>query len=340
MLTEDIQLGYRIAKVGDKLIEESQNKHALRSRLCHELDGTLKAVVEPVQNFVTTFPERYNSAILTGDTASAMLSLLGYCIAWIHTGKELTSISKSYVNLIKRSTKYQQNAVVHLAMSSFGLSIYLSAQTQVELNIKSYDELNAIGASTQNLQLLHQNLINEMSCYFWMRDYIKVAQLSAKFKPTGHKRILQVVRIFFEGIAYLTLARHTRQPNWRKTGEEALEKIKWWAQVSNWNFENMKILLEAELHYLNGDLKLANTSYKAAIVSAHSHRYLHYEALSFELYGIFCIENQAVDKGVEQLRLALERYTQWGAKRKVEALQEFIDLVDTKHLQNKLKIRI
>ena len=105
MLTEDIQLGYRIAKVGDKLIEESQNKHALRSRLCHELDGTLKAVVEPVQNFVTTLPERYNSAILTGDTASAMLSLLGYCIGWIHTGKELTSISKSYVNLIKRSVR-------------------------------------------------------------------------------------------------------------------------------------------------------------------------------------------------------------------------------------------
>lgn len=57
-----MRLGYRIGKVCDYLIEESAHRDALRSRLTHELDGTLKVMVEPVQTALSVYPERYNSA--------------------------------------------------------------------------------------------------------------------------------------------------------------------------------------------------------------------------------------------------------------------------------------
>lgn len=72
-----------------------------------------------------------------------------------------------------------------------------------------------------------------------MRNYTKVAELSAKHKPTGQKRILEVMRIFFEGIAAFNLARQTHQPRYRETGEAALEKLNRWQKISSWNFENM-----------------------------------------------------------------------------------------------------
>ena len=41
-------------------------------------------------------------------------------------------------------------------------------------------------------------------------------------------------------------------------------------------------------------------------------------------YGIFCLETQAGDKGVEQLHLALIKYKERGAKRKVKEVQVFM----------------
>ena len=65
--TEEVELGYRIGKIGESLISESKNRHALRSRLCFQLEGTLKVLVEPVQSVVPLFIELYNSAMQTGN---------------------------------------------------------------------------------------------------------------------------------------------------------------------------------------------------------------------------------------------------------------------------------
>ncbi|KAL7530281.1 hypothetical protein ACHAXR_003401 [Thalassiosira sp. AJA248-18] len=97
------------------------------------------------------------------------------------------------------------------------------------------------------------------------------------------------------------------------------------ALVNQWNFLNKSQLLKAELHYLNRDFKSAEDAYKASIKSAREHKLIHEEALANELYGIFCIENMKVDKGIEQLHIAVGKYKQWGANKKADKLQLFID---------------
>ena len=212
-------------------------------------------------------------------------------------------------------------------MSSFGTCLYLSGKRDHGLEIKSYDELNEIGRRTNQVNLLYQNFFNVLSCHFWMGDYTKVVELGEKHKPTGQKRILEVIRTYFEGIACLTVARQTKQSNWRTKGEEALEKMLKWEEISAWNFSNMARLLEAQLHYLNGDLESADVAYKASIASAHTSKFIHYEALAYELYSIFLIENKATEKGIEQLTVSLSRYAEWGADKKVEDLSSFLELV-------------
>ena len=156
---------------------------------------------------------------------------------------------------------------------------------------------------------------------------MKVAELGEKHKRTGQKRSLEVIRIFFEGIACLSLARQTHKPNWRKTGEDALENMSRWEDISSRNFEHMAKLLQAEVHYLNGDLTSSDDSYKASIKAAREHKFIHYEALGYELYGIFCIETKNVEKGMEKLQISVARYIEWGADRKVEDLRSFMELV-------------
>ena len=88
------------------------------------------------------------------------------------------------------------------------------------------------------------------------------------------------------------------------------------------------MLLQAEVHYTDGDIQSAERSYAASIKAARDHRFLHHEALAYELYGMCLVETQQRKKGAAQLRLALDRYERWGAGRKVEHLQEVIASVD------------
>jgi len=338
--TDEARLGYRIGKVGEELIQESPNRHALRSRLVHELDGTLKAFVEPVHSLNATFHDIYNSALMSGDIDCAMLSSVGYCVGLLHTGKSLAFLATSVTACIKQSIKYQQNTTLFLGMSVFLACMQLTGSSTSEVDVKSYEELNEIGTRTDNMQLLHQNLINTMSCHFWKRDYMKVVQLLALHKPPEHKRTLVVVRVFFEGIASLNLARQTHQQDLRKKGELSLEKVLKWADLSTWNFENMALLLQAELEYLNGDLEAARAAYEASIMSARDHKYLHYEALAHELYGIFCLENRMTGEGMKQLHYSFDKYTQWGAMEKVKELQIFMGIVDPSYLRRELQIQI
>ncbi|KAL7538350.1 hypothetical protein ACHAXR_011289 [Thalassiosira sp. AJA248-18] len=96
------------------------------------------------------------------------------------------------------------------------------------------------------------------------------------------------------------------------------------ALVSEWNWLNKSLLLKAELHYLNGSYQSAENAYKASITSAREHKMINEEALANELYGIFCIENKMVDKGIEQLHTAVDKYKEWGANKKADDLQLFI----------------
>lgn len=164
-----------------------------------------------------------------------------------------------------------------------------------------------------------------MSCFFWSGNYKKVTELSQQHKPTGQKRILELLRTFFEGIAALTLARQTGEMELRKTGVKALEKMLGWEKISKWNFALMARLLEAQLYFLDGDTYSADTAYKASIASARAHKFLHYEALACELHGKFCMETNSADEGPKQLQAAVIKYRQWGATRKVNELQQFID---------------
>mmetsp|Transcript_35430 Transcript_35430/g.62194 ORF Transcript_35430/g.62194 Transcript_35430/m.62194 type:complete len:228 (-) Transcript_35430:148-831(-) len=217
-------------------------------------------------------------------------------------------------------------------MAHLNVCSYLSGRTNVEVDVKSFDELTSIAEKINSASLLWQTFVNQMALNFWMRDYKNVVKLSEKYSEehpsSQQKHSLYVFRTLFEGVAYLNLARDTKQAKWKILGEKAVTWMSQLESMSKWNFENKSKLLQAELHYLEGDLESAEAFYKASIKSAHEHKFIHEEALACELYGIFCIENHVADEGTKQLHIALDKYKQWGAMKKADQLQLFIDLVN------------
>jgi len=213
-------------------------------------------------------------------------------------------------------------------MANFNAFFYLSGGGNADVETKSYAELEHIGASTNSPYLTWHCFISQLLERFFVRDYLAVLALCRRHPSPDHKRILHTWRTFYEGVACLSLARDTKQSKWRYIGEQAVEDMKEWALICPFNFNSRYRLLRAELLYSEGNLDAAKVFYEAAIESAQKQNFLNDEAVSCELYGIFLVETKEVDKGLVQLKVAVEKYREWGALRKVDELQQFIDGVE------------
>lgn len=218
------------------------------------------------------------------------------------------------------------------AMAVANSCLILTGEIDTEIQIKSFDEIKDLSTETNNVFLQRFVFMYCIAVCFWLRDYMMLAELSEKHSekypsPQGNS-IIHIFRVFYEGVAFLSLARDKKQVKWRELGEKAAARMaEYEARLSKWNCENKSRLLQAELHYLNGNLESAETAYKASIKAAHNHKFIHEEAMAYELYGIFCVENHMVEKGSEQLLSALDKYKEWGANKKVDELRLYIGLV-------------
>ena len=222
-----------------------------------------------------------------------------------------------------------------MSMPTYHACMGLTGQTTCESALNSCDELYQTGLHGNHRALMYPSFAALILLRFWNGEHTKVAEQAQAH--TDLKGPFYVCRIFLEGISSLILARQTQEAKYRTVGDETVEKMIRWEQICPHNYECMSKLLQAELHYLNGEHKSAEAAYEESIASAQSHKFLHYEALAFELYGIFCVESQKEKKGIEQLRLAVDKYSEWGAVVKVGSLQQYVDNVNPSHLRKKFR---
>ena len=202
---------------------------------------------------------------------------------------------------------------------------------------------------------------NKMYIAFMFRRFSTTKELAEIFFRY-HPRLFtflvgDMMNIFYGGLVSFWVARKTEIFFWFKQGEMALSTFKGWAessqvcrlkllflnlsfdaflfsycenlvifQFSQWNFLNKLQLLEAEKYYCLRDIEKAKFFYNASISSATNHKFIHEEALSCELAGYFFSEELGqADLALSYFMRAHNKYTEWGAFAKVNALFQFIN---------------
>lgn len=185
-------------------------------------------------------------------------------------------------------------------------------------NINSEDELIEVNRGQKNLQdiISFYKLLNA----FWFRQYDE----AAKYPSRRVRGFLDVYHVFFEGIAALHLARKRGDDKeaWTRIGEKAVSSFQNWTKCCDWNFENKKLLLEAELHFLKGENAEAEGKYKASISSAYKHQFVNEEGLAMELAGKFYDAIGKKDESSTFLLGARACYARWGANALVPHLDD------------------
>lgn len=140
-----------------------------------------------------------------------------------------------------------------------------------------------------------------------------------------HTSFLESIKVFIAGLVSFQLYRDTGDSLWKSRGVERINEFKVFSdQGSDWNFEHKLQLMEAENYACSGDYTQAEDSYKKAIASAQVHKYINDEALACELAGKFFLNTNKKTSSLEYLRLAHERYCEWGAVGKASQLFDFI----------------
>jgi len=196
------------------------------------------------------------------------------------------------------------------------------------IQMKTNNELLKVAENTKNRLLGAQVILNRILVHCFLREYLQCGTLATKYEvKVEDLRSFDLFKAFYEGIAALNLARDTKQRKWREIGERSVKKMAQLVHYSVWNIENKHMLLQAELHYLDGRHTMAEHAYKSSIISARDHRFLGEEAMALELYGIYFLENKKVKNGIEKLKIASDKYKEWGALEKSEAVKHFMELV-------------
>jgi len=131
---------------------------------------------------------------------------------------------------------------------------------------------------------------------------------------------------FYMGLISFWLARKSGdEQQWHERGKRSKLALKKWAESSQWTFENKWYLLEAEESYCNKNFDRAKLYYEKAISSAKDHKFVHEEALAYELAAYFYLELGDAEKAMEYFLLAHEKYHEWGAIGKCNSLFKFVE---------------
>ena len=136
----------------------------------------------------------------------------------------------------------------------------------------------------------------------------------------------QLVRFYI--IAFLTLAAclpgmdRAEQNQTRKRMRADLKRMTRLAAHCPTNFLHLQLLMQAELARLDGRIESAVRLYEQAMDAAHASEFRRDEAMANELAARHLLGAGRRKAAEGYLRAAWHLYDQWGARRKVEQLEE------------------
>ena len=217
---------------------------------------------------------------------------------------------------------------MHLACHQYSI-LKLMGQSDVneafsflENDISNEEDLLENAISLGDDVLIQCVYFFRMFTSFWFKNYKIASQNAEIYGKSEAFHMMDVYHCFYSGLIGFRLARSngTDRDKWMDIGRTAVTTFESWKSHSLWNFESKYLLLLAELEFLEGDCCEAEEHYKASIVSAQKHKFIHEEGLAMELLGSLYMAAGNKEGSIEMLLKARGCYEKWGATAVVEVL--------------------
>ena len=324
--------GYRFGKLGYDLVEE-RGLQRYQARTYMDF-GTL---VVPWTCHIKAGRELqrrcFDAANRVGDLTYAAYSCNVLNTNLLAAGDHLAEVAREIETGLQFATNVQYGLVMDVISTQRALVRMLRGLTPRfgSFEDKGFDE----GAFERNLAGNPRLVIAE--CWYWVRKLQACVFAGDAFAAVeaslNAQRLLWTSPAFFEAAEYHFYGALARAACAELANGDAREQHldalaahqrqqETWARHCPQNFENRKLLVDAEIARIEGRPLDAGLLYEKAIGSARENGFIQNEALAYELAGRFYLGRSFEEIGTFYLRKSRHCYLRWGADGKVHQLDK------------------
>ena len=329
-VAEDYEAGYQFSQIALSLLHRF-NAKALKVNILYVTNANVRHWQEHLRSTLNPLREAYSSGLETGDLYFAALALYVHGYHCYLLGDELSTVEQEIAASIETLGRLGQKT------SQLFLQIY----RQAILNLRgcSPDPCRLFGESYSEEQLpFHQQknettaickvYLNKLLLCYLFADYANALDSAAatqKYLDGVRSKPLVPLFYFYDSLLRLALyadAPPSEQSEILHRVADSQAKMGRWAQAAPMNYQHKFELVEAERYRVFGQRAEAIDYYERAIAGAKANGYLNEEALADELAAKFYLEWGKEKVAQVYLTDAYYAYARWGAKAKVEQLEQ------------------
>ncbi|MBE9119275.1 AAA family ATPase [Tychonema sp. LEGE 07199] len=329
-VVRDIKTGYQFGELALKLLDKFDAKE-IKCRVLFIIYYFVFCWKNHLNDTIAPLLISYQSGLETGDTEYAAWAVLISCANSYYSGHYLAEVNQKLEFYTESIAKLNQEAA----------ELYCKIFHQTTLNLLGDGEAAALEGEVYCLSQrsveqqansdktgLFFAYTNQATLRYLFGDFALARQtllLARQYEDGGIASPGLVVFYFYDSLtclAELKQANPSEKHDRLKQVARNQKKMKNWAYYAPMNYQHKWCLIEAERYRTLNKLELAIEMYDRAIAGAKANEYIQEEALANELAAKFYLDWGKEKVAAGYMQEAYYCYAKWGAKAKIDDLEE------------------
>ncbi|OKH30709.1 serine/threonine protein kinase [[Phormidium ambiguum] IAM M-71] len=327
----DIDSAYRFGQLALSLLAKLNAKE-IKAKTVITVNIFTRHWKEHLRKTLEPLVSAYSIGMETGDLEWAAFSLMLYSYFAYFSGKELTVLEREIATYRDAAIKINQKTALHYIEIYWQAVLNLLGKSENPCRLKgeAYDENVKFPRLQQanDKTGIYYIYSNKFLLFYLFENYSEAMENSAIAEKYLDAVLgLPIVPIFYFYNSLILLAVYTNKSQIEQQIilekiKKNQEKIQNWAHHASMNYLHKFYLVEAERHRVLGEKIEAIEMYDKAIALAKENEYINEEALANELAAKFYLEWGKEKLAQPYLIDAYYAYARWGAKAKIDHLEQ------------------
>jgi len=339
----DIEGGYQFGQLALRLVSKLNAKE-IQTKTAIIVHSTVQPWKIHLRNLVEPLLSNYSGGLETGELEYAGYAIYEYSYFSYFVGKQLTQLEREIATFTEVLSKINQETALDYEKICWQgvLNLIEKTENPCQLKGEAYDEdrrLSLYQQTNNNVGIHYLNLY-KITLDYLFENYVEA------YKNLTHKesyvsaasgQVTVAIFYFYDSLVQLAVYADTPlsgQKDILNRVRDNQEKMEKWAYHGPMNFLHKFYLVEAERHRVLNQKIEAIEMYDKAIALAKENEYINEEALAHELAAKFYLEWGKEKLAKPYLIDAYYAYARWGAKAKIDHLEQRYPQLITSILQN------
>jgi PAS domain S-box-containing protein len=330
-VVQDVESAYKFGNLALKLLERLNSKEFKAKTINQVAVFTFHAKVHIRETF-PLMQEAYKSGVENGDLEFAGYAATQRCQYLYWSGLELPQLETEIGIYSNALVQIKQEVCLTWNKMFWQAVLNLQGQTKTPCHLVGtvYDEekILPLQLAVNDRTGLYYFYVNKLVLYYLFGHYAQAVNNATQAEQylDGVAGVFVVpVYYFYESLSQLSLyssVSKLEQEKLLKKVKKNQKRMQKFAESAPMNHLHKFYLVEAEWHRVLGENVEAMEMYDRAIAGAKENEYVNEEALANELAAKFYLEWGKQTIAQVYLTNAYYAYARWGAKAKVEDLEQ------------------